>query len=233
MKKGGREMGSDTASSRYSDEETRATLLYRLINPIKKTGIANMRTDDIAKHMDLSKATLYKYFESKDEIIKNFVRLFIKYYVEMDNALDESEGDYQSRYLVVFQKMLMFANFGSEVYMQDLRLLYPALWETMQEGLSVRNDSLRRFYQKGIEEGVIINTNPELLILQDEACFTKLVDPLVLLGRNMTIRQALMDYYYLRIQQIFTPEHRLNGQNVETVKKLETISQKLTSSMHA
>lgn len=226
-------MGLNSGNSRYSDVEIKSNLLYRLVNPIKKIGIANLRTDDIAKHMDLSKATLYKYFDSKDDVIKNFVRLFIKYYVEMNSALDDSEGDYHSRYLVVFQKMLMLANFGSEVFMQDLRALYPDLSEVLQEALSERNESLRRFYQMGMDEGVFIETNPELFILQDEACFSKLVDPLFLLGRNMTIRQALIDYYFLRVRQIFTPEFCRKDTNEDTLKSLETMCQKITSSMQS
>ncbi|MGG0178896.1 TetR/AcrR family transcriptional regulator [Gottfriedia acidiceleris] len=226
-------MGSESAKSRYSDDETRSTLLYKLINPIKKTGIANMRTNDIAKHMDLSKATLYKYFESKDEIIKNFVHLFIKYYVEMDTTLVVSKVDYQSRFLVVFQKMLMLANFCSETFMQDLRMLYPNLWEEMEGELTKRNESLCSFYQKGMDEGIFICTNPKLIILQDEAFFSKLVDPLVLFSRNMTIRQTVIDYYYLRISQVFTPEFRLIDNNEETLKMLETMCQKITSSLHS
>lgn len=222
---------SDAPNCRYSDEEIKSKLVARLFLPIKKHGIANLRTDDIAKYMDLSKATLYKYFESKDDVLTHVVELFKKHFVVMDAILESSSATYQERYQVVFQKMLLAANYGSEPLRNDLRALYPDLMESIQVAVSVRNDRLRHFYEQGMEEGVFIAANADLLILQDDLCFARLVDPLVLMARNLTCRQALFDYYHLRIHQIFTPESCPSADDDAIVKKLEALAQKISSGM--
>ncbi len=50
-----------------------------------------MKIDEIAKYMDISKATLYKRFSSKDEIIEAVVEDFMNYLLEGDaDNQDES-----------------------------------------------------------------------------------------------------------------------------------------------
>ncbi|MFD1674758.1 TetR/AcrR family transcriptional regulator [Alicyclobacillus fodiniaquatilis] len=224
-------MGFDSPNCRYSDEELKTKLIMKLLIPIKNDGLANLRADDIAKYMDLSKATMYKYFESKDDVIEHFVNFFIKLF-DVSPALDKTSGSYQERYHVVFKKMLMVANYGSEVFRRDLRALYPELMERLHAAWLARNVALHDFYEQGMKDGVFVRANVELLIMQDELCFAKLGDASALIARNLTCKQAMLDYYEMRVHQLFAPESRPNVIHDEaTLAMLNVLSQKLTSMM--
>lgn len=223
-------MGSDVPSFRYSDEETKSKLIAKLLVPIKKHGIASLRTDDIARYLDLSKATLYKYFESKDDIITNFVDLFIRL-LDMSSVLDETSGSYQERYQVVFRKMLISANYGSDIFLRDLRALYPELTERLHAAWLRRSEILREFYERGMDAGIFVKSNVELLIMQDELTLAKLSDAAALAARDLPCRQALTDYYRMRLRQIFTPNAMPNPDDEDTLATLDVLAQKITNSM--
>lgn len=224
-------MNTDSPSYRYNDEEFKHKLIAKLLLTVKKNGIAHLRADDIAKCMDLSKATVYKYFESKEEILNYIVDFYITRLIDLDFALDESCGTYQMRFLTVFKKMLMAANYGTEIFMKDLREFHPELMEKIQIAITARNNQLRRFYEQGVADGVFEPFNIDLLILQNELCMAKLVDPVVLMARNLTFRQALYDYYKLKIYQLFIPEARPSLDDKELISTLDVLAQKIASSM--
>ena len=66
---------------RYDDESTKTKYVLKLLHPLKTSGFQHIRMDDIAKYMDLSKATVYKYFPSRDEIFERLAEIFITYIV--------------------------------------------------------------------------------------------------------------------------------------------------------
>lgn len=223
-------LGADHPGFRYSDEETKSKLIAKLFVPIKKHGIASLRTDDIARYLDLSKATLYKYFESKDDIITSFVDLFISLF-DMSSVLDETSGSYQERYQVVIRKMLVSANYGSDIFLRDLRALYPDLMERLHVAWLRRTEILREFYERGMDAGIFVRSNVELLIMQDELTLAKLSDPAALAARNLACRQALTDYYRMRVHQIFVPGEMPNLEDEGTMGTLDMLAQKITNSM--
>lgn len=51
----------------------KAVSVYTYVEKIKpiirKTKFSQLKVDDLAKYMDISKVTLYKHFSSKDDII--------------------------------------------------------------------------------------------------------------------------------------------------------------------
>lgn len=224
-------MGTDWPSCRYSDEELKSKLLVKLFVPIKRDGIANLRADDMAKYMDLSKATMYKYFGSKDDVIEQFVNQFIKLF-DVSAAQDKSTGSYLKRYNVIFKTMLITANYASDVFRNDLRVHYPDLMEQVRAAWSSRNVALRNFYEQGMDDGVFVRANVELLIMQDDLCFAKFGDPTALIARNLTSKEVLFDYYKMRVHQLFVPNERPTfEQDEETLMMLDLLSKKLTTMM--
>lgn len=189
--------------TRYTDIETKRKLLSKLIHPCKKDGCRTLRTDDIAKHMDISKATLYKYFSSKDEIIEGLVELITDYFRTQNEQLTDASLSRIERFQTAFEQMLLFANYVSDTLQNDLRETYPELLEKIRGVLRQRDELLRAFYEEGMKEGAFHPVNPTLLIVQDELVFQHIIDPKFLMEKNLTFRTALFDYYDGKVRQLF------------------------------
>ncbi|CAM3093664.1 TetR/AcrR family transcriptional regulator [Paenibacillus lupini] len=198
------ETTNETQSCRYTDEATKNKYVAKLLHPIKANGFQGLRMDDIAKAMDLSKATLYKYFPSRDEIIERLTALYIRYVVCDETQLKEGSSEaYIQGFQSTFAQTLLIANYGTEAFFHDLREVYPQLMASIEVAISDRNNRLRSFYERGIAEGYMNDLNAMLYILQDELIFQKLLDPLYLMKNNLTLRNAIWDYYLIKKQQLF------------------------------
>ncbi|MFH5181673.1 TetR/AcrR family transcriptional regulator [Paenibacillus sp. TAB 01] len=43
-----------------------------------------MKMDDIAKYMDVSRATMYKHFSSKEDVVEGVVRMFVDFIEKLE-----------------------------------------------------------------------------------------------------------------------------------------------------
>ncbi|ACT04079.1 TetR/AcrR family transcriptional regulator [Paenibacillus sp. JDR-2] len=219
----------ETQNCRYTDETTKNKYVAKLLHPIKSNGFQGLRMDDIAKAMDLSKATLYKYFPSRDEIIERLTALYIKYVVCDEAKLMEGSPEaYIKGFQSTFSQTLIIANYGTEPFFQDLREIYPQLLASIEVSISDRNGRLRAFYERGMAEGYMNDLNAMLIILQDELMFQKLLDPHYLMRHNLTLRGAIWDYYQIKKQQLFKPGVLAQINDEAMSEKVDSLVRKIT-----
>jgi AcrR family transcriptional regulator len=218
----------EEAASRYSDETIKLKFISRILNPIKTNGFEQMRMDDIAKHMDLSKATLYKYFSSKDEVIQRLVENFITYIIEADKELTDESGSFIAGFQKSFSQTLLIANYGTDAFYNDLNEVYPELFGRIQVAVGERNGRLKELYEKGAEAAVFNKLNASLLIIQDELMFRNLLDSLYLMKQQLTLRGAIFDYYQIKKLQLLSPQAYIEADEEGMNEKLEYLVRKVT-----
>ncbi|WP_082197998.1 TetR/AcrR family transcriptional regulator [Bacillus sp. FJAT-26390] len=218
----------EEAASRYSDETIKLKFISRILNPIKTNGFEQMRMDDIAKHMDLSKATLYKYFSSKDEVIQRLVENFIAYIIEADKELTDGSGSFIAGFQKSFSQTLLIANYGTDVFYNDLNEVYPELFGRIQVAVGERNGRLKELYEKGAEAAVFNKLNASLMIIQDELMFRNLLDSLYLMKHQLTLRGAIFDYYQIKKLQLLSSQAFIGADDTAMNEKLEYLVRKVT-----
>ena len=113
-------------------------------------------------------------------------------------------------YFLIFQKILYQFTVGSQIFLNDIKELYSDLWEKIQLSIFKRNENIVKIYQNSIEAKILENVNPNLLVLQDEVFFSQITQNNFLVTRNLTIQQAIEDYFYLRVNQLFIEKEKKN-----------------------
>lgn len=219
---------NDGQSCRYTDDTIKRKYVAKLLHPVKQNGFQSLRMDDIAKIMDLSKATLYKYFPSRDEVICYLTRILVQYVIGPESQY--GAGSFEScvqGFQASFAQSLMIANYGTEVFFQDLREVYPQLMAEVEMAIGERNDRLRHFYETGMQAGFMNDTNASLIILQDELMFNKLMDPHYLMKHNLTLRGAVGDYYRIKKLQVFKPERYPQIHDEGMAERIEQLVRKV------
>ncbi|MFC5649190.1 TetR/AcrR family transcriptional regulator [Paenibacillus solisilvae] len=219
---------NEAQGCRYTDESTKTKYVAKLLHPFKTNGFQHIRMDDIAKYMDLSKATLYKYFPSRDEIFERLAELFITYIVGGEEQASEGDQALIKGFQTSFAQSLVIANYGTEVFYQDMREIYPILMGKIDVAVSMRNERLRKFYENGMKEGLFNPLNAVILILQDDLMFRHLLDPVYLMKNNLTLRNAIHDYYQIKKLQMFTPELYATTDDAEMLTRIEYLVRKVS-----
>ncbi|MFS1511480.1 TetR/AcrR family transcriptional regulator [Chengkuizengella sp. SCS-71B] len=198
--------------------------ITKLIPYAKKLGLKSLRIDEIAKYMDISKATMYKYFSSKDEMVELMINMYVKYISKYDIELINGKSSYLERFEVAFEQTLLIEIYISDIFLLDLQNMYTELYEKIKYAKQKRNQNLLKFYEQGISDGVFNDINSKLILIEDELMIRKLLDPNLLIKHDITMKQAIFDLYRLKKFQLFKHNEQYDDTNI--IQKIEQIIHK-------
>ncbi|RPI90425.1 MAG: TetR/AcrR family transcriptional regulator [Chloroflexi bacterium] len=95
---------------------TRNFILDTTYQILAKTGYAEMTMDEVSSQAGLSKATLYQYFPSKDDLVVSVIERRIRHEIDLVRSMDPS--------LPAIQRLeMMLQNGFKESYLQGLRVV--------------------------------------------------------------------------------------------------------------
>lgn len=219
----------NTSNKKNNIEIERDNLIIKTGTIIRQKGTAALKIEDFTKYMDISKATFYKYFKSKDEVIAHFTDKYIRDFINFEDlAEDNNMVIDEELYLKIFSKMLFQYIFSSQRFLTDIKELYAELWEKIHLAIIRRNEILSQLYENSIEKGILKKANPNLLIIQDEVFFSQITQASFLISRNITVKQAVIDYYFLRVEQIFSEKKEDFSLSKENEEKLTSVMRYLS-----
>ncbi|GAC1535676.1 MAG: TetR/AcrR family transcriptional regulator [Herpetosiphon sp.] len=222
--------GFDSAGSELAlDAKTK--YLAKLLPIVKQRGFSQLRIDDIVRHMDISKATFYKHFVSKEEVIERIVELVIVYLRQATAQIGDESCTYVQRFQRAFEQSVLIASYLSDAFLIDLKQVFPALWERSNEARRERQEHLRQFYDGGIAAGIFQPISAVLVMLQDELVLRAIIDAVFLMEHGLTLQAALSDYYALQKYQWLVPEIRVQVDDSDVQAYIVMMARKLALSM--
>lgn len=199
------------------------------IKPIlRKTRFSQLKIDDIAKFMDISKATLYKHFSTREEIISIIVEHYIEYLSEADaRVLDESLS-FSERFQITYEQSLKCVIYVSDLFLQDIKETQPSLFDALQLAQQNRFKNLQAFFEAGMEKGIFNRMNVTLFMVQDDAVLRRIMEPSFSIQYDLTLKQALLEFYALKKTQLFKPEYMETVDDAKMEKEIIQILQTLS-----
>ncbi|SEK07394.1 TetR/AcrR family transcriptional regulator [Paenibacillus polymyxa] len=175
---------------------------------IRRTRFSQLKIDDIAKHMDISKVTLYKHFSSKDEIIEQVVEYGIQYLQQADTVVYDDSVSYIDRFQKTFLESLIGVIYLSDLFLQDLKEFYPRLFEKISLAQQNRIKNLQSFFQSGMDKKIFNRMHAALSLVQDDATLRRIMEPTFSIQwYDLTLKQAVMEFYRMKQYQVISPEY--------------------------
>ncbi|MFC4102476.1 TetR/AcrR family transcriptional regulator [Paenibacillus xanthanilyticus] len=175
---------------------------------IRRTRFSQLKIDDIAKHMDISKVTLYKHFSSKDEIIEQVVEYGIQYLQQADTVVYDDSVSYIDRFQKTFLESLIGVIYLSDLFLQDLKEFYPRLFEHIFVAQQNRIKNLQSFFQSGMDKKIFNSMHVALSLVQDDATLRRIMEPTFSIQwYDLTLKQAVMEFYKMKQYQVIRPEY--------------------------
>ena len=130
-----------------------------------KAGIRSVTMDDIARHLGMSKKTIYQFYKDKDELVKALVMKRLEAdKCAMHNLSEQSDN--------VIEEMIMMMKCSEEIFsktnpilIHDLQKYHPEAWQMFQ---SFKADfvveTIGQLLLRGIEQGLVRpEIDPEIL----------------------------------------------------------------------
>ncbi len=187
-------------------QELKNKYLTRLQPAIKHSGLSHLKIDDIVRFMGISKATFYKYFSSKEDVIEQGTELVASYFKQAATLISNESSSHLQRFQNAFTQSLVLAVSFPDTFLLDLKQTYPLLWERVKQAKQEWQQQLELFYQQGIALGIFHPVSRVLVVLQHDLLMHTILDPAFLMEHDVTLRRLLYDYYELLKYQCLPPE---------------------------
>lgn len=142
-----------------------------------KAGIRSVTMDDIAKHLGMSKKTIYVFFKDKDEIVTALVHHKLQEDKDRMCGITERSDNVMEELVFMMKCAEDFFSKINPILIHDMQKYHPESWQLLQRfKAEVVVDNLQDILTRGIKQGYIRETiHPRIMakmhMLQVEAGF--------------------------------------------------------------
>ncbi|MCF8275894.1 MAG: TetR/AcrR family transcriptional regulator [Flavobacteriales bacterium] len=189
---------------RVKDPKKRDLWINELLPHFIQRGIKEVPIDEVVSILGKSKATIYKHFESHHEIVSLVIQRKLQQLQHFQPMLEDEKRSYQERYVLAVGYVSKHLGDVSNLFLSDLKEVYPDLWELINGFKQMALSILKNFYQDGIADGKFQDINPDLMVLSDELFFDALTNPEYLTSKGLNLQAAFEGYFKMRFYGILT-----------------------------
>lgn len=169
-------------------------------------GFHKITMDEIASSLRMSKKTIYKFFPSKDDLVKSTAYSFMNKMKKEVESIVKSKNHSVEKIVTIIN---IIKNIGlnrmSEKWLNDLRYRMPSLWKDMDSFRSkMINKNISIIFSQGVKEGYIINVHPQIMINIFLNSIQAIVNPDFIMNNNFSITQAIDSTLKILLNGILT-----------------------------
>ena len=187
-----------TDKKRNTNELKREKYLNLLTQTFKVHGLRKYTMDNIAKELNITKATLYQYFKSKDEMVEIILESVIFQLRDFEKIAQNQNLSFEERYYQIIELFAGVISDISNIFLEDLRNDYPKLWKDVHNFIEYTSEVLFVFYDSGKKAGVFKDINSAVLAMTDRMFFNAVSDVEFLNKNKLTLKQAFEEYYKVK-----------------------------------
>lgn len=196
---------------RINDPETRKKWIDQLMPIYMKNGLKKFTMDEISLKLGVSKATIYKHFTSRMEILEAVVHTKVLEIAAFEDFTTDQSIPYTTRYQNAIKSASLRLAGISNQFLLDLKELYPELWEQIQSLQFFAGERAKAFYQEGVDRGILNDFDPAWLAMTDKIFLVGLSNPQFLIENNLTLQKAVDNYFRLKSEGIFKQTDQLEN----------------------
>lgn len=166
-----------------SDDAIRDRIIQKCADIFANRGFAKISMDEIAGSLGMSKKTIYKYFPSKEDLVKTVILNFRDTTLSrIEAVLNDDEINQYLRLVKILEVTGEQLALIKKPMLEDFKIYMPEFWTEIEEK---RRSTLKQVYGKIISEGkksgiIRKDTDEELFILMYMSLVTSIVNPEVM-----------------------------------------------------
>ena len=173
-------------------------------------GISKVTLDEIASDLRMSKKTMYKYFPSKEDLLKNIIHARIKRNGKRFTDIMASGKPFGEKLQDIFAFAGREFSASSRQFVIDLRRFAPGLWEDADEyRRKTIISNVRIMIEQGKKEGMIReDLDPDLFVLVFHSAVQDILTPEMLSEQSFSTVQAFQGILRIIFEGALTPDAR-------------------------
>jgi AcrR family transcriptional regulator len=170
-----------------------------------REGFNRTTIEEIARELNISKNTIYKYFPGKEELLKACIfGLIEKSKIKVDTVINSRSNAIEKLLAILGILSNTIMNF-SEKFLRDIQIQTPAIWEQIDE---IRKKfmfaNIMKIVEQGKKEKLFMDFPTELVLTVFVTSVRAVVNPSFLLNMNYTASDAINTTFRILIRGILT-----------------------------
>jgi AcrR family transcriptional regulator len=184
--------------TRSANPKKRDLYIVKLTETFKKHGLKKFSMDSISAELNVSKATLYHYFSSKDEMVEICLMNVLGQLGNFESITKDNSISFETRFYRILELFSGTFTDISNLFLADLQDEYPLLWKQVQTFIDYVTQVLTDFYNDGKNAGIFSDIDTSILVVSDKMFFNAISDVDFLQKNNITLRTAFDEYFRMK-----------------------------------
>jgi AcrR family transcriptional regulator len=200
-----------------TDQEPKERILELAKDRFFKSGFNKVTLDELSGDLGISKKTMYKFFPSKEEMVKAVVWMMMHRVEKEVQRITEQPKPFVHRLadLIIFIGRTVGGI--SKSFQQDMKRFSPLIWNEVerfrQEHIVGKVASMIR--QAKQEKVFREDINDEVIVLMVTTCFQNILTPDVLAEHSFSPKVAMYTIFHVIFEGALTEEARKEFVNYE------------------
>jgi len=191
-------------------DSVKERILSAVQERVSRNGYAHLSVDELTSSIAMSKKTFYRVFESKEQMIEEFVDRAMG---EIGGGLDRIVG---ADVGFVEKMNLLMAHLGTlsqridSLLAREIHRTMPHLWERIEEFRRKKiHDNFSRLIAQGVQEGYVHkDVHQRVMILSYIAAIQAVVRPAILSQESFSAKEAIQQIVRMFFVGIMTDQGR-------------------------
>jgi len=195
-------MGRVALDRNRVDNETKRIRFAKKITPILfNRGYKDLQTVEICELIGKSKATVYKYFATSEEILNLAIIEKINELDTLSNLCDLKDKTVAERFEMIFDKLGRFLNKFDPKHWNTLEVDHPKAYKKLKDCIKKWDKKILKLYREGINSKELYRFETKMMLHLDKSYVFALLYTNYLLEEQLTYSEALRNYF--NFKQIF------------------------------
>jgi AcrR family transcriptional regulator len=170
-----------------------------------KEGFHKTTMDDVASEFHMSKKTIYKFFPSKEDLVKAIAKHFMN---KMKNKIVPALNGDKNAIEKLGELIRILASASQRIsprMMDEMRNHFPSLWDEVDKfRTEMMIGNLTKVIEQGKSEGLFIDYPTPIIMTMLVASIRSIVNPEFILNNNFSILEAALFTFKILIGGITT-----------------------------
>ncbi len=189
-----------------------------------KHGFDGISMDEVSRQTNTSKATLYHYFTSKEDIVRGMVDYMISHLKSVSFAPIEGIPDVMGAIRAFYVKSIFVTSISGSRFLEDLKNKFPDCYDQYRKARKTMQQKFSAFYEEAVKKGYFRDLSFTLVCRQFAYMLSVIVEMDYLEENGMKLTDALKEYYRMFLCQILTQDHLSVADQDETYDFVEELS---------
>jgi AcrR family transcriptional regulator len=170
-----------------------------------RDGILKKTIDEIARELQMSKNTIYKYFPNKEALMNESVECFINSVRSNASVIIDSKANAIEKLVRMFNLISAHIMKLNERFLKDVQLEYPQVWLTIDRmRKKLAYDAISRIIRQGKREKLFTEFPVDIMVAIFIGAFRAVINPEFLLNNSYSTAEAFSHTYKILLNAILS-----------------------------